>query len=122
LKYLVVISALFLLFKPVFPVVEYVLDYDYVVNVLCENKAKPELACNGKCHLMKELAKASDTEKTASEREKKGSFPIELFCNTSSEIKLASGFPVKRAPANFFYPTPHCVSFDADIFHPPASI
>ncbi|WP_432670438.1 hypothetical protein [Flavobacterium sp. SM2513] len=59
-----------LLFKPVFPVLEYVVNYDYIVNELCENIAKPELHCNGKCHLAKELAKAS-TDDTSNSSEKK---------------------------------------------------
>ncbi len=50
-----------MLFKPVIPVAEYVVFYDYIKDELCENKDKTELECNGKCHLMKELAKASDT-------------------------------------------------------------
>jgi hypothetical protein len=33
------------------------INYDYISKVLCINKDKPELKCNGKCHLMKELAK-----------------------------------------------------------------
>lgn len=33
----------------------YVLNKDYIVAQLCENKAKPELQCDGKCHLKKVL-------------------------------------------------------------------
>lgn len=33
----------------------YYVNYDYYVNVLCENKDKPEKKCNGKCHLKKQL-------------------------------------------------------------------
>ncbi len=33
----------------------YVLEYDDYVTVLCENRDKPELKCNGQCHLAKEL-------------------------------------------------------------------
>jgi len=61
MKKFIVILALFMLFKPVIPVVEYVVFYDYIKNELCVNKDKPKLECNGKCHLKKELAKASDT-------------------------------------------------------------
>ena len=32
--------------------------------------SKPELECNGKCHLMKELAKASEAEKPLSSDKK----------------------------------------------------
>jgi len=35
--------------------VNYWIQYDYYKNVLCENKDKPELKCNGTCHLAKEL-------------------------------------------------------------------
>jgi len=50
-----------MLFKPVLPVLEYVVLYDYIKNELCINKEKPALQCNGKCHLMKEMAKAADS-------------------------------------------------------------
>ena len=49
--------------KPIFPVLDYIINYDYIANELCENKAKPELKCNGKCHLVNELAKASEDDK-----------------------------------------------------------
>ena len=62
-KAAIFITVFFLLAKPVMPVLEYIFNYDYIVAELCENKAKPELHCNGKCHLMKELAKASESEK-----------------------------------------------------------
>jgi hypothetical protein len=52
-----------IILKPVFPVVAYVTNYNYITKVLCINKSKPKLQCNGKCHLMKELAKASESEK-----------------------------------------------------------
>ncbi len=68
-KYLVIISMLILL-KPVLPVLQYAINYDYIATVLCVNKDKPAMACNGKCHLMKELAKASEDEKPISSDKK----------------------------------------------------
>lgn len=38
------------------------MNYDYIVNVLCENKDKPALKCNGKCYLAKMLATAQKKE------------------------------------------------------------
>ncbi|MBT2161132.1 hypothetical protein [Zobellia barbeyronii] len=46
--------------KPLWPVAEYVANYDYIKNVLCENKDKPMLNCDGKCYLAKQLAKESE--------------------------------------------------------------
>ncbi|NPD45125.1 hypothetical protein [Lentimicrobium sp. S6] len=44
--------------------INYYVNYDYFVNVLCENKDNPEKpACNGKCHLNKQL----DQQKPAQE-------------------------------------------------------
>lgn len=37
-------------------VFRYLAQFNYYAQVLCENKDKPELNCNGKCALMKELA------------------------------------------------------------------
>lgn len=65
-----------LLIKPIFPVIDYVTNYDYISKVLCENKDKPKMHCNGKCQLMKELAKASENEKPIS-NDKKGSTQVQ---------------------------------------------
>jgi hypothetical protein len=69
----ILIIAIFL--KPIFPVIEYVVNYEYISKVLCENKAKPMMHCNGKCHLMKEMAKAAENDKPASS-DKKGYTPV----------------------------------------------
>ena len=62
-KPVILIAIFFLLAKPAIPVLEYIIRYDYIVTELCENKARPQMHCNGKCHLMKELAKASESDK-----------------------------------------------------------
>lgn len=46
-----------MLIKPFWPVMEYVMQYDFIVTTLCENKDNPEMECNGKCYLGKQLAK-----------------------------------------------------------------
>lgn len=43
--------------RPILPVLEYYGNYEYIVNVLCENRAVPETSCQGKCHLKKQLEK-----------------------------------------------------------------
>ena len=70
MKQLLVILTLLMFLKPILPVLEYVVNYDYIVNELCENKLKPELKCNGKCHLTKELAKASESNSNDSSYKK----------------------------------------------------
>ncbi len=36
---------------------DYLINNEYIKEVLCINKAEPELKCNGKCHLAKQLKK-----------------------------------------------------------------
>ena len=46
--------------RPVMPFVEYEINKKFIAEILCENKAKPEMKCNGKCHLKKQLKVAND--------------------------------------------------------------
>ena len=50
------------LIRPAVPFLEYAVNRDYIAEVLCINRDRPELACNGKCHLMKEVARQSGAE------------------------------------------------------------
>lgn len=52
-KKAIFILSFLMLFKPLFPLVEYVVNYEYISEVLCENKEKPLIGCDGKCYLTK---------------------------------------------------------------------
>ena len=60
------ISAFFLLvfylvglFSPTIPFIEYLIQKDYIATVLCINKKKPELQCDGKCYLSQRIKEAA---------------------------------------------------------------
>lgn len=38
----------------------FVLNQDYIIDKFCVNKSKPELKCNGKCHLKDAISKTSE--------------------------------------------------------------
>ena len=122
-KKIIIIFSLLIVLKPVIPVLQYAANYDYIATVLCVNKAKPEMHCNGKCHLMKELAKASENEKPSSSEKKSSNVEVNLlfaheipdyncivFRNDSS-IKTPLSRENLYAPADLF-----------SIFHPPIFI
>ncbi|MFD1316015.1 hypothetical protein [Namhaeicola litoreus] len=48
------------LLGPFLPVFDYLMHYEYISEVMCENKDKPILTCNGKCYLEKQINKATD--------------------------------------------------------------
>ena len=82
------IALLFCFLTPLFLKVgisiNYLVQYKYYVEVLCENKNKPELKCNGKCHLAKEL-------KTFDEVPLKPELP-QRFKDNSEDIFLIHDF------------------------------
>ena len=47
--------------RPLVPIMEYYANYDYIATVLCENRDRPYLECNGKCYLEKQLKKTNHT-------------------------------------------------------------
>lgn len=59
-SYVVLFVAISMLVKPLWPVVEYVANYNYIKTVLCVNKDRPEFHCDGKCYLAKLLAEEQE--------------------------------------------------------------
>ena len=45
------------LIQPAIPVLDYLVNYNYIVTELCENRDKPISTCNGKCYLEKQVKK-----------------------------------------------------------------
>jgi hypothetical protein len=121
-KNLIFIVVFLFLARPVLPVAEYIINYDYIANVLCVNKAKPQMHCNGKCHLMKELAKAAEQDKPASPDKKSNNAQAEvLFCQPLLTVNLSA--PVKIMPKQL--PPYNCLYnrlYGTAVFHPPAFI
>ena len=120
MKFLLIIVSITLLFKPVFPVVEYFVNYDYIVNELCENKAKPELHCNGKCHLASELAKASGNDETKSSEKKVTAQQYELIYFQKIEELAFHPFTLKNTLKDLnFYTNNYYHLLVKSTFHPP---
>ena len=52
------------IFRAYLPYINYWINYDYISTQLCENKDKPDMHCNGKCCLEKELREVAAEENT----------------------------------------------------------
>ena len=106
--------------------IEYAVDYDYISTVLCVNKDKPALKCNGKCHLMQELAKAADEEKaasTSSNNKKVNAYAInDLFVRNVNEFVFDSGSYATAVVMNSKYTNLYSSIDTNRIFHPPIFI
>lgn len=57
---------------PILPFIDFVINKEYIVKNLCENRNKPKSCCKGKCYLVKQLKKAhQSTEETPKNTESK---------------------------------------------------
>jgi hypothetical protein len=98
-------------------------NYDYIAKVLCENKAKPELKCNGKCQLMKELAKAADEEKPISPTKKTQTQETEiLFFEEIKPLVAEQTNSLSETIVNSYYSNLYFHLESDNFFHPPTVI
>ncbi len=110
-----------MLTKPLWPVVEYVANYDYIVNVLCENKDKPEMQCNGKCHLTKELAKEAGAEddNPFNYKTSKTEIPQFIISENFAEYSFASADELISVENIGYKPNLNSSLYISKILHPP---
>lgn len=103
------------------------LVYEYITNnkafteKYCKNIDKPELKCNGKCHLKKELAKTSENNKPEnSEQKQNTNYQAEiLFFETITLYKFPSDFCFLNKTINSNYANLYCDLYTNSCFHPP---
>ncbi len=99
--------------------VYYQLNKNFISSTFCENKNKPELQCNGKCFMKKQL-KASDENQNKTPINIKDFQEIIFFCshseiafpkhNSLSDLCFAR-FKNRNYPSSLF-----------GIFHPPETV
>ena len=88
-------------FRGYMPYLSYKINFKYISTVLCENKNKPVLQCNGKCHLQKELKKTAEEE---SKNSSKITIQLELEDMPVQSFDLAStkNFFIRASSYPFF--------------------
>ncbi|MDC8102058.1 hypothetical protein [Chryseobacterium rhizosphaerae] len=116
-----VFISIFIIFtvalRPVLPLVNYVVNYDYIVKNLCENRDIPQSTCKGKCYVEKELAK---TEKQSNSSQTIKIAGLDVFLSHeilsfSYENELELSVKTPDAKDFNFHPS----GYFSRIFHPP---
>ncbi|MBK9461959.1 MAG: hypothetical protein KA783_04780 [Chitinophagales bacterium] len=118
---LVILLSILILLNPIsrtWIVVSYQINQKYIAQNLCENRAKPQMKCNGKCHLKKQLEKANkDEQKTPQNLTEKVEV---LFCSQLGSFHFQAQSPIEsQSPPRCFYKQMHSQLYLTDIFHPP---
>jgi len=108
---------LVVMMRPFTPYINYAVNKNYIAAALCENKDKPMMHCNGKCHLQKEL------KKTASEDSKPQTslrINLEEYINISHEAAIiTANLPVLVSKINSPYLEGSSYNNITKVFHPP---
>lgn len=107
-------------FSKVLLVVDYQANKEYIMEFLCINRDKPELACEGKCHLTKNLKEQEQTEKQGGDQTLAKEVQVNLFCQTcfSCDFTLF----VSKSTAIPSFVTGHTLTPSFAFFHPPQSV
>ena len=105
--------------------VNFRLNQAEITALECENKNRPELKCNGKCYLAKQLQKVDD-ELAAKKDKQQRSFPslkiIESTCffsEASFDFKITHVL-LEKSQKNFaLYSNKYSFDYHQQFFHPP---
>lgn len=89
-----------MLIKPLWPIAEYAVNYDYIVENLCENKDTPSMQCDGKCYLAKQLAKESEGSEKNPFEGKRFNLEIQYISSFESLLVLGSAINCDSAVKN----------------------
>ena len=81
-------------------VIDYQVNKEFITKTLCENKAKPTMHCNGKCHLKKQLEKQEKKEKPVNTSKEK--FEIQFLSDKTVELDVESVFFEERTFVSFY--------------------
>jgi hypothetical protein len=98
--------------------INFKINQAYIARVLCENKDKPEMKCNGKCHLNKKLKEQETKEQNLPPqiKLKEQNLYFEQMKQTGL-INLSESFSCLK-----FYLTPSIHhGFESLVFQPPNS-
>lgn len=111
--------TLFVVFRPLVPLVEYAVNYDYISRVLCINKSNPELHCNGKCYLSKEIAKTNDTDSSPLNKTKNSGQKLLDMYVLPEITKISTSEKIFYSNSSFLYEMAYSFLFLKHIFRPP---
>jgi len=103
-------------FNQVIIVGKFLYNQDFIAANFCENIDKPELECNGKCHLKKELAK--DTKE---KHEDKIVITENVFFFNAQKVEIVLEEPIFFSEKKMYshYLEKDVVSYTTSVFHPP---
>ncbi len=99
--------------------VQYQFNKKYYAEVLCENKAKPKMNCNGKCALSKKLQKQEQEQQKTTGQSSKEKFETAYYLMPQSLCSLVNRFSIEKLSSSTYLQPQYYNFFIGSIFQPP---
>lgn len=120
MKSLITIFIIFTIaLRPLMPLVDYAVNYDFINKNLCENRSKPQLLCNGKCYLKKEMAKASENQTKNDSRISISGFTDTFIIDENFTFFTITDYNFESSNSNSELNFSYKFNLFSNIFHPP---
>jgi hypothetical protein len=117
--YLLLIATLLPAISPWGTIAYYHANKDYIARVLCENRDRPELHCDGQCYLAKQLKAQQDKQDKETTERVQNTPIVQLFCEASQPFLFRA---VGSAWSSVDFPDYSFPAYTTSLkgpFHPP---
>ena len=78
--------------KQYLPYVDYSINQEYISSVLCENLDKPQLECDGKCYLKKQLKKVNEEKDNTNQSQQKSITESDVYSISTFALQIPTSF------------------------------
>jgi len=95
-------------------IINYSVNKTSIARNFCENRDKPKMNCQGKCHLKKQLAQAEKNE-SQGKSDSKEKWEDLFFVSFQSFFSGKKTQPQR----NFIYKSSPVLNYSSSIYHPP---
>lgn len=119
ITHIIIFSLFVQSFQSVGIIINFKLNQDYIIKILCINKDNPETGCNGKCHLKNQLKKqASEPDKPATTSQFK---EIQLYAQANKKVEKKLQ-PIFHPKTKVVCNKKIAIGYQQEIFHPPKQL
>ena len=119
LVYIVLLAIMLPTVSPLGTIAYFNLNRDYIARVLCENRDRPELHCNGQCYLAKRL-KAQQDKQNKETTERVQNLPVlQWFCVAMDSYQFEQPVTIHTASPLVACVAGNHTGYHAELLQPP---
>lgn len=121
LAYILLIAVLLPIVSPWGTIAYYQANKDYIARVLCVNRNRPQLHCDGKCYLAAKLKAQQDKQDKETTERVQNTPSLHLFCADFPAFRFLPLAATIRQTAGFAYLLARYSAPLSSIFQPPGT-